>query len=309
LVPKSPHISVYDPDGKLPLNLARDRLAGTYAQLNKELADDLCRNLIAYALINGPKSRMLNNDQFYSYCRPGYPGFVEWYNCFGYFFDTPHGFGISDPWNISACSPKKGLLLRMKKQNLETKLSPELTKLIYDNYDILLGDVSFGKLTEYDSWHKLLALSSNKSEGLGAFKGIKLSGMRIALPLEWYKRFISKQPKYNVNSIKIEVQTDSYIIIYKGECRNDATGLNKISKDLIQSSVSFESLTECFFSPDSELPEPDRIAKLWKEVIGEPILPFDVDERQVIISRLGSEFDHHIEEWSRPAVSRRTINK
>ena len=310
LIPKSPHISVYDPDGKLPLNLARDRLAGTYAQLNEELADDLCRNLIAYALVHGPKSRMLIDDQFYSYCRPSYPGFVDWYNGFGYFYDTPHGFGISDPWNISSCSPKIGLLLKVNKQKSKATFSSGVTKLIHDDYDILLGDVSYGRLTEYDSWHKLLALSTYKSVGLGAFKGIELSGIRIALPHEWYKRFISKQPQYNVKAFKIEVQTDAYIIICKGECSKDATGLNNISNELIQSSASFESLTECFFSPVNELPEPGRIARFWKEVIGAPILPFDVDDRQVIITRLGPEFNHHIEEWSRPdAVSRRRINK
>jgi hypothetical protein len=121
----SPNISVFDPNGRLPLDLARRTLASSYSQLNSCIVDDLCRNFIAYALLLGPNERMLFETNFNLYSRPSYTGlcFYEyWRRTFGCFFDTADGFGLTDPWNISHYISGVGLLIKLRGNN--TTLTP-----------------------------------------------------------------------------------------------------------------------------------------------------------------------------------------
>lgn len=117
---KTPNISVFDPDGRLPLDLARNKLASSYSQLNSCVVDDLCRNFIAYALVIGPNERMLFETNFNLYSRPSYAGLRHehhyWRRTFGCFFDTSEGFGLSDPWNISHFTSGVGLLIKLRAQ-------------------------------------------------------------------------------------------------------------------------------------------------------------------------------------------------
>ena len=299
-----PKISIYDPDGRLPLNLARNSLANSYSPLNSELTDDLCKNFIAYCLLKGPKGRILSDDLFDMYTKPNYPGFRynQWMS-FGIYFDTVNGFGLSDPWNISNCSSQKGLLICKDGQ---TRISKETASSTMLDYSVVFGNKLDGTLGSFDYWHRMLALTTTTSyEQLIAFKGMKVSGIRTLMSLKSYNRFVLKQPKYIIKSTAIEMKTAERVTWTVGKCGVAESSLSILADDMQQHSESLYSLTEIYFSPSEEILKPGRIAQCWKDIIGGPIIPFDMVDRQAIISKLDDNLKRHIEQWS-VEKSRRT---
>ncbi|MBK9403547.1 MAG: ATP-binding protein [Ignavibacteria bacterium] len=130
-----PKISVFDPDGNLPLNLAREGLASYPKNIAKALADDICKNFIAYCLLQGPQSGLLFDKQFTSYQVSNYPGK---YDVSELFFNTLDGFGLVDSWNISPFY-NKGPFLIVRGFDQRKTINNDTTSLA-KNYKLFYGD-------------------------------------------------------------------------------------------------------------------------------------------------------------------------
>lgn len=296
LIIDSPKLSVFDPDGRLPLTLARDKLART-PDFASSLVDDVCRNFIAYCLCKGPDARMLHDDQFSIFAHSGYPGFNRYNYCspLGQFFDTENGFGLSDPWNMSSLTVSTGLLFRVTGRHLQ--LSQSIADIVEPVCGFMYGIGTNGSLTDFDYWHKRLILYNDKSECLPAFKGLKTSGIRTLMPYKWYERLVAKQPKYIINSIKVCWKTNDWVIWTVGDCQSTDDTLVSIANDLQKTKEPVESVTEYYLLP-SDIPKPGRIAQIWQQVIGGPIIPYDKTERQRIMASLDEQFKGHLAEWT-----------
>jgi len=294
LVLKDPHVSVFDPDGRLPLSLARDRLAHTPDDIASALADDAARNFIAYSLIKGPAARLLTNDQFFSYGRIRYPGLLTQDYYLGCFFDTEDGFGLSDPWNISQYSSLPGLLIRASAGNF--KMSEPIVAMAHSTFGAIYNVISDGTLTSFDTWIRRFVLY-DKAESLSAFRGLNIRGLRILMPRKWHNRFSEKQRQFILDRTKIAWEQDEWVALTLGSCPNDDTALRSIASDLTENRFQVESIAECYFMPLTQHPEPGRIAKLWQDVIGSPVIPFGQKEREIILAKLNNQFEHHIAEW------------
>lgn len=300
-----PNISVFDPDGKLPINLERNRV-GTYEPLIEHLIVDVCRNFIAYALIKGPLTSMLENN-FESFYRLNYPGFD--YNKYyykqtvGYYFATQDGFGITDPWNISHFSGGRGLIFKIKVNFDFSNISSGSKLSLSNKYKIFMCEKSEGKLIQFDYWYRSLTLTVNASEPLLGFKKIKLKGIRVIMHLGMFERFKEKQPKFilkkiNIETVKKSTDKNPYVVFTIGMCEHKEKVDSEISEILALNYNSFESITECYFDNITEHPQPGNLAKEWQKAIGGPIIPYDIEKRKKIIERLSSvEYQHHFEEW------------
>lgn len=294
-----PMVSIFDPDGRLPLNLARDRVASSVGDLDLCLVDDLCRNFIAYCLIKGPQSPMFSETQPQLYLKSSYPGFSE-YSYHSYrkqlFFSTPDGFGLSDPWNISHFVSKTGLLIRALRGSFH--MSEDIAELIMASYGLTLPIDSNGKLYQFDNWYRKLALTiAGGNEFLDIFRGINVKGMRTLMPAKWYERFITKQAQFVTRLHQIESKTPEWVIITFGDCKNKDSVLGSLADDFLKNRAPVESATEFYLSAENEAPKPGRIAQMWKEVLGKPIIPFDKTRRQAMVEKLNGLFERHLEEW------------
>jgi hypothetical protein len=193
--------------------------------------------------------------------------------------------------------------MRIKKNNI--KMSKSICESTMNNYGFIMGIRAGHTLTEFDLWYKSHTISKFAGMPLPIFKGITVNGFRIMMPSDWYDRFIFKQPKYILNNHKIELKASDFVIFTIGDCLGDEKRLGSLANDLISNEVEFESLVECYISSETMQPEPGRIAQIWQEAIGSPIIPFDKNERQKIIDRLDAKFKRHIEQWSSKVVIRR----
>lgn len=84
-----------------------------------------------------------------------------------------------------------------------------------------------------------------------------------------------------------------------GECTNTDSVLVSLAKELEEKKMSIESATEFFLSPKDAPPKPGRIAQMWKDVISDPIIPFDKEKREKIVAGLDERFKDHLPEWKR----------
>ncbi len=295
LILKDPHVSVFDPDGRLPLSLARDQLGHTPIEIASALAADVSKNFIAYCLTKGPEARLLTNDQFSSYAHIAYPGLIGQDYYFGCFFDSADGFGLSDPWNISHYSSLPGLLIRAMSNNF--KMSQSAIDMAMSSYGAIYNVASDGNLTSFDTWIRRLVLHDT-TECLSAFKGLKIRGLRILMPSNWHRRFLEKQRRFVIDQTSVQWNKDNWVIWTVGDCPANDNVLRSLAKDFKENRVQIESVTECYFLPVSEHPKPGRIAHLWQDVIGGPVIPFDYEERQRILAKLNKQFEHHVTEWT-----------
>lgn len=302
LVLSPPHVSVFDPDGKLPLNLSRNNLASYYKELFSRIAYDQCLNFLAFLLVHGPKSSLLAEGQFMSYCRPDYPIVAVDYNyaSFGYLFAADYGFGITDPWNIAHFISSPALIIRLHVSKKHAKIPPSLKASLLNKYGILLSDASDGTLRDFDLWHRMLALTpTSYQESLLPFRGIKVRGVRTIMPTSEHERFLLKQRKYVVKSTLIEKKRDNFVVFSVGMGLEGTTFLEEIFEELISKGFKVQSITECFFDQSHTIPEPGPMAKVWKEVIGRPLIPFNDEDRETIIKGAGPALQPHLQEWSK----------
>ncbi|MBK9403546.1 MAG: hypothetical protein IPN57_03260 [Ignavibacteria bacterium] len=117
------------------------------------------------------------------------------------------------------------------------------------------------------------------------------------MPANWFERLLQKQPKYITNSLNIESQTNSIVIWTLGKCSQSKSNLSSLTAKIEGCNLAFQSLTECYFKSVQKKINFGKIAELWFETIGEPIIPFDIEKRIKIINRLDESFASHIEEW------------
>lgn len=289
LVPANPRISVFDPDGLLPLDLARKRIASRFIELESCLADDICRNIIAFSLIKGPQS-IFDKNQFLMYARGQFFS-MSYRSPFGWYFCSKNGFGLTDPWNIFHFASEKGLLLRV---NGYPKLPLSVRNFIGSNYGMLFGSDSSGNLDSFDSWIRELRYSYQDRLGLTMFRGLKLNGLQTLMPIEWFDRFTSKQKRF-VSKIRIESQTSKWVVWSIGDFNKTKNFIRNIAERIDVSNI--ESITEFSISQETEKPKPGRLALMWKNKIGNPVIPFNQKQREKIINNLGPEFARHLKQW------------
>lgn len=294
LILNSPNISVFDPDGRLPLNLARNSLARQPSGIASALADDICRNFIAFCLLRGPAKPILLESLLNSYSVAHYNGYerVSYYNRYSFwYFNFNYGFGLCDPWNIEQLPIEKALLIRA--QNNISRINGSITELANLKYDSFWGESSEEKLGDFDRWHRNL-LEMNLYPFL---YNLNVKGIRSIMPRKWFLRLAENQPKTIFQNVTIQEETEKWIIWTAGNYTDSDETLLLIADEFQKKAIHFESLTECaVISPKENLPQ-GRIAKVWEQAVGGPIIPFDKNNRIKIIDSLGEEYNRHLAQW------------
>ena len=294
LIFDNPNISVFDPDGLLPLNLSRDSIAKTPKNISSALAKDICRNFIAYCLCKGPSKPLLHGGRLNLYSLNGYNG----YSRYGYYgseksywlLDCKQGFTLCDYWHLNKISPRRGLVIRG--QDDVSRLNKSSSN-IFSKYDILLGGVAGSKLGNFDNWHRNIITKDLQP----LQKNIITESSRTIMPRKWFDRLMSNQPQYICRKINKEEEYKDWVIWSNGFPQNSNTNLRSIADEFFQNNVYFQSITECFLIPAENKPPVSIVSKIWKQDVGSPFIPFEERAKEEIIENLGKEYERHISQW------------
>jgi hypothetical protein len=297
---KSPGLSVFDFDANLPLNLQRTCLTQPEYPFHDELLNDVLKDLIASALVNAQTQPDLNISPLEWLFKFNYPGIdytFYWSDRFLFlpWFSTNSVIYFLDKWHISQIPARQLLLVPSYETN-------------YSLPDIILPSLQavfvYGKLPEYYKIERAMYFSEVIKNSLGIDKDVRGLGTINYFTLPGYRALISRHVlnfievsrfaedyflqdflKGILSGITEEWKNENWVLWRRGECPPPGFDFEKFAEE--NDGKNYDEwpciLAEWYFKdPKPQLKESEMspLAKVWKEVVGSPIIPFDMEERR-----------------------------
>ena len=305
-----PTLLIFDADGNLPFDL--NRFTGYIDnRIKTNLFKEILKYFLAYLIANFSSIanttlstyiytivKNYSKHKFYDFHDNGYP-----------FIFNSAGMSVTTPWiihNLRAFSiaifPINPMISRQRSNFFDSILP------IFASYLDKQGSVIIDSSSVYNGF-----LPVNKFESLRFFisryleddfnpdsmkyvLGIKQIGIRVFLMSKPFKRNVDKQLEQmlqeNVECFSIK-ENNEIIVIDIGECLESKVNLDDLEKIITnlskQEKLSLSIIAaELFLEENETEPEQTDLDYLWQEIIREPVIPFDIDERRL---KLGHAYE------------------
>jgi molecular chaperone HtpG len=299
-----PKISVFDPDGKLPFNLQRTSITQSDYPFGEQLVRNMTRELIAYMLVNAP-NRPFEYIPNYR-CSPldfnsTKTHYQHEFITYPWFY-TGQGVSFVDNWHIGNAGIQHILLTAnvfYGESNIdEDTLVQELYLKEFDA--IFIFYYVWGHKVDFmnsDTWTKF-ALTGESVLFPNPFNKNKVLGRRLLID----KKHINKIKKYIASeeiSIEEEYKTEKWSIYQTGTCPQDSQKYRRIVENITNNNKKTEyppMIAEWYLNCDEPNEELSPFARVWRDILGSPIIPYDLDKRNEIIAKVYSVLVPYIED-------------
>jgi molecular chaperone HtpG len=269
-----PNISVFDPDGHLPLLLQRTGLADSKYPFHSALLDDVTKDFLAFVLLNAPEGPMTDPKTSTSYSL-WYSGFLSGRALWLPFFSLERGTSFTETWNLQAARSDRVLV-----QPDRLSVFAELTASKLNVPSTVVGIKWDSGVQSQRAWFRC-AMAGHGDFLFGPISRLTPIGGRILLRektyREWKRGIVIS--RYYWRRITEEFARDGWVLLRSGKCSDPCLDYASIGLDRAQGQL--EGLTELFLRSQQreELPS-SHIAKMWQNLLGDPIIPFSVAERR-----------------------------
>lgn len=324
---KTPTVSVFDPDGHLPLSLDRNSVAGALP-FTAELLADVMANTLAFLLLAGPKGAPTDpnhwNEWFGGLRRcpalrfVSTPATVTWSSLFA----TSTGFGFVDEWNLYQLRATS-ILGVISLEHVETwhrtmwgreaQAYQELTERIRTPRQgiVIRGSMSLEYLNPSsieslgDILDGLLGTDNSESSGpmleLGTAQ-LQIRGVRFLLPAALavlageqidLEEFLQS---YGI----VQVYADPAWIWWEwGTCPTQGKRFYPLLElqDFAEPGWS-GIIAEYFPIWTTPQAEPSSAARAWSLHIGDAIVPYDPRAREPLIEDAQESLKAHLTDWA-----------
>lgn len=276
---EEPRVSVFDPRGRLPLNLQRTRLTIDKYPFEDLLLRDISRDFIAYILVNGPEAHLLASKADGPYYSFHYPGLREsyWYWC------APKGISLLTALHLEQTRTSRlyfipGLEYLPRLQELwgNRSLSP-LVPTTKSNSDVSTRTLQLGFSLE------------------------KGSGRRILM-----HRYYADKIQENSQFAYREKQLNSrWVFLEEGDCLPVNSDEDKLysapEENLFPIATVFLNNQLSLNQPSTEDPKIfySMLIETWQELIQQPYIPYDLQERRDTLGPVYKELAAYIEAWEK----------
>ena len=271
---KIPSLSIFDPDGYLPLNLQRTEIIDKNLPFQEELLEDIWRDFLAFLLVNAPQTPDPSVDLQYSGINTSdyYPK-----NRWPWFWLSSSGLALSDPWNYKEGSPTQMIM----SYGLENSL-------LFSSYPKRSGIIPFRHGSETAAGRQWFRISSghahDDSQRIGPMTTLRCTGRRVMLNESWYKELrgpgVVAQKLWNSSST--EFKKNGWVLMRFGKCTESSFPFDEMAAKNPESSRV--GIAEWYIDdpPVNTFPI-SSIAELWRELIELPYIPYDLDERKKVL--------------------------
>jgi len=307
-----PLISVFDPDARLPLNLARTSCNLDRASFTDALLQDICRDLIAYMLVYTPTAPVSWPQTHAAYDAFQYPGLAYKSNTgHVWFWCTEHGVSVSDLWFFHQLQPQRLFIApyeaQANRQNFGHSAPMHLSPP-ENTYPIL------GYKQENENRNDWFAFAGNpfKSNDTGHFSGIKPTGMRMLVPIDrievvqevahpgiepWLSEMQRKDLPNGWTMIEIG-NCHSAILDYEQIASREVAGAYEIGPFGMPTSNGFAEWN--FVEPIGWYTD-DRfrsiLSMIWEDLMPVPYIPYNIGTRREVCKRAYNELAEQIKLW------------
>ena len=280
-----PHVSVFDPDGKLPLNLQRTELTEAKYPFSDELAEDVAKDFFAYALLYAPSKQLGSPGTKKVYYECAYPGLdrMTWHDFpVVQWFSSKGGLSLVDPWNVTEGCISSALVI------------PQYSSKGAADIGTCGSDATFGSLIGttlsyhgYPQWIRWI-LGGGRRQYQGADDFLDTTGRSVVLLKSIATRLKDHKDigTMLLSRINEESINANWIVWRIGTCSN-AIDLRLVADSLakLKKSASPRMIGQLYLEPRAPEVPRSPIAKLWKKSIGRPLIPFDPTERMRALGR------------------------
>ncbi len=277
-----PNLSVFDPDGHLPLNLQRTTLSTPQLPFESELRESVLRDFVAFVLVNAPTCHLTDGFSFEKY-NPQYPGFAEalrqprWplFACAG------EGVVLMDPWCLSRASLRLLLVPRTERAFLP---SPRLKGCLDAAMVSYLGDERHSDWLEF--------VSGGRRSTFEPLTELKVKGCRILFQDEYHSWPAGFKDGYAARQWKV---------IERGKTFEDGLDFaTMIDRSGVDGSVLVEGLAEWQLDAQVASDPISDIAKYWADVVGpNVVIPFKKQRRRRVFKDVFERLSDNIDAWER----------
>jgi hypothetical protein len=300
-----PSVSVFDPEGRLPLTLRRDRLINSSLPFNKVLLEDVITDYIAFCLVSAPTKHIWDTniippDYFKLYplikLQEGLQP-LSW-------FCSCEGAAPFDPWLVSLIYPKKIIIGGTIGSGgpyipIKGNIWVDSASLFY--YQIV-RDPGFLDTETLNYKNNLVKFTLDSFQDFfenltfqDFFENLNYSFARI-----WAYRlvFAISGPSSNLDDFPVEMRSKMKLIckkkyhqiyeIIEGDIENYENNLSlridEIHKmDRFNNTASIPFVLELQIDTPQILTPTSLLAKKWKNLLGETLIPFDLKKRKELI--------------------------
>jgi hypothetical protein len=298
-----PRLSVFDFDANLPLNLQRTDLTQFKYSFHEELLNDVLKDFIASAFANAPIQPNLNISAVQWLFESHYPGieFIKYLYPYDLsvptWLSTNSGISFYDNWNISQIQARQllfipfyltyysirdifrsniilsslhavfvyGVKIESSKREQARYFGKVIKITLGIDRDVLrVGTIDYFTVPGYRSLISRHVL--NYIEEVSKFEGVDfLKGVGSKITEEW--------------------KNENWVLWRRGDCPPPGFDFKRFAAE--NDGKNYDQwpcvLAEWYFKdPKPQLKESELspLAKVWKEVVGSPIIPFDMKERR-----------------------------
>jgi hypothetical protein len=293
-----PNVSVFDPDGNLPLVLQRNGLATSQYPFNQWLFEDVIRDWLAFLLVNAP-GRPFDGEILPTEYGRSYPGFPRdlystWQDTSSTLFCSAiDGIYPADSWHI-----RQGNFHRFL---LTTKLIPPeaATASLHSQTgcDLIVPVPSPTGVQKYRQWNRF-ALCGSPDSSFGYLKEFDVTCRRMLLSRAEYKE-ISRGTiiaKYLWENVSEECSNDKWVVVRTGSCDcGDQCDLLALSDIVPEGTYGAPVMIEWHLA--SSQPPQEKLtplARLWKDILPSPVIPYDPAERRQSFSEAFTKLKDYI---------------
>jgi len=282
----TPAVSVFDPDGNLPLTLQRDKLAARTYPFSDQLVTEVLKDVIAQIFVD--------LDSLHSSKQPeerdalwmrSHPAIARRWHGFGYlmpFMARSEGLALVDADILAQCAASTALIFS-RYDSRRAEFNVPLTK----PFDLYLA--AHWDSARYYSIRVFRGIFEYGDRAHPAIPNLFATGKRILTCRPHAEMLMEHKeiPKFVKKGTRYVSINDYWSFLEIGKClptHFDIDALKAISSGTRQGRrAPFQ--VELFLTPRVEDYKPSRIAELWWQIIGQPTIPFDQSERSKVLQR------------------------
>jgi molecular chaperone HtpG len=266
-----PSVSVFDRDGRLPLNLQRTEIETGALPFAADLAKDVLADLYAFLLVHGPKDRESAERWIRSRLLPfeqlDYGAmYIE------RFWVTQEGMSMTHAWHVKKSALRQGILAlrdRYHGADLSSRLTPPEVGIFFGT----------------DDYHR------TPEKVLHALKDMGVVGCRVFVTERGTQSFRpSRDPAARVKTLDKNLSLEEF-----GQVED--TAHNLLTPSLRKKVRSSLTLIELHFDPSHARVSESPLLDFFDSSVDTPIIPFDPEERRRKLPRLFDKLRDYIEVW------------
>jgi molecular chaperone HtpG len=284
-----PTISVFDPDGRLPLNLQRTDLATRRLPFADALWESQCEDYIAWMLANAPSRPLVEPNEVH----PEYGGLVYPPPRLAFAF-TRNGSVPIELWAFRQVSPARVIFFP---STMGLEFSPAANELLVPL------DLKWAGSDARKAWFRC-AFGWNPREGLSPFKAFRPRGRRTIITTAFYDEL--RRPgiiaRFLWDRIIAGPSNKRWTVLSSGDCVRGRIDFEALHRSPANAGV--DGLTEYFgvsLNEDAEEVRPwlrdNRtwpIAKVWQDLTENVVIPYNLGRRKRGYARAYEKLDSTI---------------